>query len=62
MRSCLPDYELVASGNLQPTLTMLASGEGWHPIAGGTDLMVLLNAGKLPFRRLVSLLKLDELQ
>ena len=62
MRSCLPDYHLVASDSLQSTLTMLANGEGWHPIAGGTDLMVLLNAGKLPFRRLVSLRKLDELR
>ncbi len=62
MRSCLPDYDLVASDSLQSTLGMLANGEGWHPIAGGTDLMVLLNAGKLPFRRLVSLRKLEELR
>ena len=31
-------------------------------MAGGTDLMVLLNAGKLPFTRLISLRKLDQLR
>lgn len=62
MRSCLPDYDLVVTGSLHSTLAMLANGEGWRPIAGGTDLMVLLNAGRLPFRRLVSLRKLDELR
>ncbi len=62
MRSCLPDYDLVAADGLQSSLAMLANGEGWRPIAGGTDLMVLLNAGTLPFRRLLSLRKLDELR
>jgi len=62
MRSSLSGYDLVVSNNLQSTLGMLATEEGWRPIAGGTDLMVLLNAGKLPFRRLVSLRKLDELR
>jgi CO/xanthine dehydrogenase FAD-binding subunit len=41
---------------------MLGNGEGWRPIAGGTDLIVLFNAGTLPFRRLVSLRNLDELR
>jgi CO/xanthine dehydrogenase FAD-binding subunit len=62
MRSCLSDYDLVAPDGLQCALEMLASGEGWRPIAGGTDLMVLLNAGRLPFPRLVSLRKLSELR
>jgi CO/xanthine dehydrogenase FAD-binding subunit len=62
MRSSLRDYHLVISNSLQSTLAMLANGEGWRPIAGGTDLMVLLNAGALSFRRLISLRKLDELR
>jgi CO/xanthine dehydrogenase FAD-binding subunit len=62
MRSYFPDYDLVVSDTLQATLAMLGNGEGWRPIAGGTDLMVLLNAGTLPFRRLLSLRKLDELR
>jgi CO/xanthine dehydrogenase FAD-binding subunit len=62
MRSCLPDYDLAVPDTLQATLAMLGNGEGWRPIAGGTDLMVLFNAGTLPFRRLVSLRKLDGLR
>ncbi len=61
MRSSFADYDLAAPDSLLQTLSMLADGEGWRPIAGGTDLMVLLNAGKLPFRKLVSLHKLGEL-
>jgi CO/xanthine dehydrogenase FAD-binding subunit len=62
MRSCLTDYELASPDNLGAALQLLGNGEGWHPIAGGTDIMVLLNAGKLPFRKLVSLRKLVELR
>ena len=62
MRSSLPDYELMAPGSIDSTLTLLANGEGWRPIAGGTDIMVLLNAGRLPLRRLVSIRKLDDLK
>ena len=62
MRSYLPDYDLRVPDSLSSVLQFLGSDEGWRPIAGGTDLMVLLNAGKLPFRRLVSLRKLSELR
>jgi CO/xanthine dehydrogenase FAD-binding subunit len=34
----------------------------WKPFAGGTDLMVLLEAGKLPQRRFLSIWKLPELR
>jgi CO/xanthine dehydrogenase FAD-binding subunit len=34
----------------------------WKPFAGGTDLMVLLEAGKLPHRRFLSIWKLPELR
>lgn len=61
MRACLADYELVIPDKLDAALELLASGEGWRPMAGGTDLMVLLNAGTLPFWRLVSLRKIEEL-
>jgi CO/xanthine dehydrogenase FAD-binding subunit len=33
----------------------------WKPFAGGTDLMVLLEAGKLPHRRYLSIWRLPEL-
>ena len=61
MRSNLPAYDLVAPAALGEALGLLASGE-WRPFAGGTDLMVLAEAGKLPHRRWVSLRGLRELR
>ena len=34
----------------------------WRPFAGGTDLMVLLEAGKLPHRKFLSIWKFEELR
>jgi CO/xanthine dehydrogenase FAD-binding subunit len=63
VRSCIPAYELVAPRNLAAALDLLASAPGtWKPFAGGTDLMVLLEAGKLPHRRFVNLWGLPELR
>jgi CO/xanthine dehydrogenase FAD-binding subunit len=61
MRSRLPDYDLVIASSLADALRLLASGDGWRPIAGGTDLMVLFNAGRLPWHRLVGIAKVAEL-
>ncbi|HEV8629544.1 MAG TPA: xanthine dehydrogenase family protein subunit M [Thermoanaerobaculia bacterium] len=61
MRAYLPAYELVTPPNLGEALALLASGD-WRPFAGGTDLMVLAEAGKLPHRRWVSLWGLPELR
>src|ERR1700761_1473713 len=47
MRAYLPDYDLVVAKDLDDAVHLLASGESRRPIAGGTDMMVLLNAGKL---------------
>ncbi len=42
---------------------MLAREPGaWRPFAGGTDLMVLLEAGKLPHRKFLSIWKFAELR
>ena len=63
MRSDPADYELVAPGNLQAVMSLLAEDPGaWLPIAGGTDLMVLYAAGRLPGRKLVSIWNLPELR
>jgi CO/xanthine dehydrogenase FAD-binding subunit len=62
MRSYIADYDLINTPTLQQALERLGSGDGWRPIAGGTDLMVLLNAGKLPFRHLVSVRAIPELR
>jgi CO/xanthine dehydrogenase FAD-binding subunit len=55
MRAFVPDYDVVCAPDVAVALELLAAGEGWRPIAGGTDLMVLFNAGKLPYPRLFSI-------
>lgn len=55
MRAFVPGYDVVCAPDVAAALDLLASGEDWRPIAGGTDLMVLFNAGKLPYPRLFSI-------
>jgi CO/xanthine dehydrogenase FAD-binding subunit len=63
VRSYVPAYELEAPHDLQAALARLASEPGvWKLFAGGTDLMVLLEAGKLPHRRFLSVWHLPELR
>ncbi|HEV2690616.1 MAG TPA: xanthine dehydrogenase family protein subunit M [Bryobacteraceae bacterium] len=63
MRSYVPDYELVAPESLDEMLRLMAREPGvWRPIAGGTDLMVLFEAGKLPYRKLISLSRIAQLR
>jgi OHCU decarboxylase len=63
MRSNPSDYEMVAPGNLNSIVSLLANEPGvWLPIAGGSDVMVQYAAGKLPARKLVSIWNLPELR
>jgi CO/xanthine dehydrogenase FAD-binding subunit len=63
VRSYLPSYQMEAPRNLESALERMKREPGvWKPIAGGTDLMVLLEAGKLPHRRYLSIWKLPELR
>lgn len=63
MRAYLPAYELKTPASLDEALRLLGDEPGiWRPFAGGTDLMVLLEAGKLPHTRFVSLWSLPELR
>lgn len=63
MRSDLRDFDLRAPRTLAEALDILAREPGqWRPFAGGTDLMVLLEAGKLPSAKYLSLWHLRELQ
>jgi len=63
MRSFVPGYELEAPRSLADTLARMAREPGaWKPFAGGTDLMVLLEAGKLQHRKFLSIWKLPELR
>lgn len=63
MRAFLPAYDLRAPSTLTEALTLLASEPGsWRPFAGGTDLMVQLEAGSLPEAKYVGLWRLAELR
>ena len=63
MRGYIPDYQLTTTSSLAETLSLLAKESGvWKPFAGGTDLMVLLEAGKLLHRNYVNIWHLDELR
>src|SRR5713101_5724291 len=63
MRAYVPNYELKTPRALNEALDVLARDEGkWQPFAGGTDLMVLLEAGKLPHKNYVNIWNLAELR
>jgi CO/xanthine dehydrogenase FAD-binding subunit len=74
MRGYLPEYEAVSARTLVEALTLLSQGAAgldgpaqppsrrWQPIAGGTDLMVLMAAGKLPAGRYLDIWGIDELR
>ena len=55
MRSNVTQYDLIAPNSLDAVLQILAdSPDHYPPIAGGTELMVALGAGRLQTRKLVS--------
>jgi len=63
MRGFVPDYEMIAPRTLAGALRILENEPGvWKPFAGGTDLMVLLEAGKLSHKRYLSLSGFRELR
>jgi CO/xanthine dehydrogenase FAD-binding subunit len=63
MRAFLPHYELRQARSLPEALALISEQPGtWRLFAGGTDLMVLLEAGKLPAGRYISLWGLPELR
>ena len=63
MRAYVPSYQLISPASLGEALDALARDKGtWKPFAGGTDLMVLLEAGKLPHQNYVNIWNLKELR
>lgn len=63
MRTYLPEYDLRRVRSLDEALRILAEEPGaWRPFAGGTDLMVLMEAGKLAHNRYLDLWPLQELR
>jgi CO/xanthine dehydrogenase FAD-binding subunit len=62
MRAYVPGYELRTPQNLDETLQLLSVEPGaWKPFAGGTDLMVLLESGKLAHQNYLNIWHLEEL-
>jgi CO/xanthine dehydrogenase FAD-binding subunit len=63
VRAYLPGYQMDAPRDLAAALGRMAGEPGvWKPFAGGTDLMVLLQAGTLSHKRFLSLWGLPELR
>jgi CO/xanthine dehydrogenase FAD-binding subunit len=63
MRSNVSRFRLKSLPDLSSTLELMAREPGvWRPFAGGTDLMVLFEAGKLEHRNYLNLWHLAELR
>jgi CO/xanthine dehydrogenase FAD-binding subunit len=63
VRAFIPEYQLTTPASLADALALLKKEPGvWKPFAGGTDLMVLLEAGKLPHRNYINIWGLTELR
>ncbi len=61
MKADVRQFEVLEPASLTEALHALAAGPA-RPLAGGTDLMVMLAAGKLPAQRLMNLWQLSELR
>ena len=63
MKGYLPDCELQGAETLAQALERLGREPGvWTPFAGGTDLMVVFNAGHLAATRFLDLSRIQELK
>jgi xanthine dehydrogenase small subunit len=62
MRTALSALELVEPRSLKHALDVLRDGQPIVPLAGGTDIYVLLNAGAAPGTRYLNLWGLDALR
>lgn len=62
MRSPISKCEVLQPKSLKQAIDLLSEGPPATPLAGGTDLFVLLNAGTLKQRRFLDLWALDELR
>jgi CO/xanthine dehydrogenase FAD-binding subunit len=63
LRAYVPDYELRAPRTMSDALDLFAREPGaWRVFAGGTDLMVLFEAGVLAHKKFLSVWHLEELK
>lgn len=60
MKAFVPDYDLVTPKDFSEALSLLQKKE-YTPFAGGTDLMVLFEAGVLPVGKYLNLRGLEDL-
>lgn len=62
MRACVPDFQMKTPSSLSEALTVLKkTPKEWTPFAGGTDLMVMFEAGFLKEGKFLNILPLKEL-
>lgn len=63
MRAHIPSYEIIAPRSLKDALAKLQAQPGvFRPFAGGTDLMVLLEAGHLEHKKFLNIWGFEELE
>ncbi len=63
MRAPVPEYEMKTPKNLDTLLQILADSPGeWKLFAGGTDLMVIFETGKLTHKKFLNINSIKELQ
>lgn len=63
MRAFIPEYEMKTPQTLDEALQILAKTPGeWKVFAGGTDLMVVLETGKLTHKKFLNINGLKELK
>lgn len=63
MRTWLAGFDLQSASTLDDALRRIAAEPGvWRPFAGGTDLMVLMEAGTLPRGKFLNIWNLGELR
>lgn len=63
MRGFVPQYELITKSSLQETLQALSQEPSkWKVFAGGTDLMVLFESGRLKHQNFLNLASFKELR
>jgi CO/xanthine dehydrogenase FAD-binding subunit len=63
MRAFVPDYEMKTPADLKEALKILSDHPGeWKVFAGGTDLMVVFETGKLAHKKFLNINSIPELK
>ncbi len=63
MNGYLPAYEMITPSSLVEAMSCLSESPGkWTPIAGGTDLMVLLESGRLQAGHFLNIVGIEDLK